>query len=147
MPGRCDLRRGSGQHGGAPLLGGGEVRQGVSDQLSALHHVRPVRGGLPHPSSHADQQLRDGLRDSRGRHLREMAAPGAAAATGHRAGDRTGALMADWIVFWVMAPISVAAGVAMVLARNAVHSALLLIVNFFTLAVFFLILGSPFLFV
>src|SRR5437867_10005639 len=35
----------------------------------------------------------------------------------------------------------------MVLARNAVHAALLLIVNFFTLAVFFLVLGSPFLFV
>ena len=54
--------------------------------------------------------------------------------------------MADWYVFWVMAPISVAAAVGMVLARNAVHSALFLIVNFFTLAVFFLILGSPFLF-
>jgi NADH-quinone oxidoreductase subunit J len=55
--------------------------------------------------------------------------------------------MADWYVFWVVAPISVLSGVAMVLVRNAVHSALLLIVNFFTLAVFFLILGSPFLFV
>src|ERR671925_2124022 len=55
--------------------------------------------------------------------------------------------MADWIVFWVLAPISVLAGGAMVLARNAVHSALFLIVNFFTLAVFFLVLGSPFLFV
>ena len=55
--------------------------------------------------------------------------------------------MADWYVFWVIAPISVLSGVAMVLARNAVHCALLLIVNFFTLAVFFLILGSPFLFV
>ena len=54
--------------------------------------------------------------------------------------------MADWYVFWVIAPISVAAAVGMVLARNAVHSALFLIVNFFTLAVFFLILGSPFLF-
>jgi NADH-quinone oxidoreductase subunit J len=54
---------------------------------------------------------------------------------------------ADWIVFWVLAPISVLSGIAMVLARNAVHAALLLIVNFFTLAVFFLILGSPFLFV
>jgi NADH-quinone oxidoreductase subunit J len=53
----------------------------------------------------------------------------------------------DWIVFWVMAPISVLAAIAMVLARNAVHSALFLIVNFFTLAVFFLTLGSPFLFV
>jgi NADH-quinone oxidoreductase subunit J len=55
--------------------------------------------------------------------------------------------MADWVIFWVIAPISVLSGVAMVLARNAVHSALWLIVNFFTLAVFFLILGSPFLFV
>src|SRR5438270_11272748 len=35
----------------------------------------------------------------------------------------------------------------MLVQRNAVHSALLLIVNFFTLAVFFLVLGSPFLFV
>ena len=55
--------------------------------------------------------------------------------------------MADWYVFWVIAPISVLSAIGMVLARNAVHSALLLIVNFFTLAVFFLILGSPFLFV
>ena len=55
--------------------------------------------------------------------------------------------MADWVVFWVIAPISVVSAVAMVLARNAVHAALLLIVNFFTLAVFFLVLGSPFLFV
>jgi NADH-quinone oxidoreductase subunit J len=55
--------------------------------------------------------------------------------------------MSDWVVFWVIAPISILSGVAMVLARNAVHAALLLIVNFFTLAVFFLILGSPFLFV
>src|SRR5438477_11792590 len=46
-----------------------------------------------------------------------------------------------------MAPISVASAVAMLFQRNAIHSALLLIVNFFTLAVFFLVLGSPFLFV
>jgi NADH-quinone oxidoreductase subunit J len=55
--------------------------------------------------------------------------------------------VADWYVFWIIAPISVVSAGAMVLARNAVHAALLLIVNFFTLAVFFLILGSPFLFV
>jgi len=55
--------------------------------------------------------------------------------------------MADLFLFWVMAPISVLSAGAMILARNAVHAALLLIVNFFTLAVFFLILGSPFLFV
>ena len=55
--------------------------------------------------------------------------------------------MADLVAFWVIAPISVLSGAAMVLARNAVHAALFLIVNFFTLAVFFLMLGSPFLFV
>jgi NADH-quinone oxidoreductase subunit J len=53
----------------------------------------------------------------------------------------------ELILFWLMAPLSILSGVAMVLARNAVHSALLLIVNFFTLSVFFLMLGSPFLFV
>src|SRR5438477_2533662 len=46
-----------------------------------------------------------------------------------------------------MAPISVASAVAMLFQRNAVHAALFLIVNFFTIAVFFLVLGSPFLFV
>jgi NADH-quinone oxidoreductase subunit J len=55
--------------------------------------------------------------------------------------------VADWIVFWIMAPLSVVSAGAMILARNAVHAALLLVVNFFTLAVFFLVLGSPFLFV
>jgi NADH-quinone oxidoreductase subunit J len=52
----------------------------------------------------------------------------------------------DLVLFWVFAPVAVAAGIGMVLARNAVHCALLLIVNFFCLAVFFLVLGSPFLF-
>jgi len=53
---------------------------------------------------------------------------------------------ADWVVFWVFAPISVASAVLMLFQRNAVHAALFLIVNFFTLAVFYLVLGAPFLF-
>ncbi|MEX0991101.1 MAG: NADH-quinone oxidoreductase subunit J [Actinomycetota bacterium] len=56
-------------------------------------------------------------------------------------------MSADQIVFWILAPISVASAVLMLLQRNAVHSALFLIVNFFCLSVFFLVLGSPFLFV
>ncbi len=55
--------------------------------------------------------------------------------------------VADLAVFWIFAPLAVASAIAMLLARNAVHSALLLVVNFFCLAVFFLSLGSPFLFV
>jgi NADH-quinone oxidoreductase subunit J len=53
---------------------------------------------------------------------------------------------ADQIVFWVFAPISIGSAIAMLFQRNAVHAALFLIVNFFTLAVFFLVLGAPFLF-
>jgi NADH-quinone oxidoreductase subunit J len=52
----------------------------------------------------------------------------------------------DLVVFWVFAPISVASAVAMLLQRNAVHAALFLVVNLFTVAVFFLLLGAPFLF-
>ena len=52
----------------------------------------------------------------------------------------------DNIVFWVFAPISVASAIGMLLMRNAVHAALFLIVNFFCLAVFYLLLDAPFLF-
>jgi NADH-quinone oxidoreductase subunit J len=53
---------------------------------------------------------------------------------------------ADQIAFWVFAPISVGSAIAMVLQRNAVHAALFLVVNFFTIAVFYLVLGASFLF-
>jgi NADH-quinone oxidoreductase subunit J len=52
----------------------------------------------------------------------------------------------DNVVFWVIAPISIGSAIGMLFQRNAVHAALFLIVNFFTIAVFFLILGAPFLF-
>ncbi len=52
----------------------------------------------------------------------------------------------DNVVFWVFAPIAVGSGIAMLLMRNAVHSALLLIVNFFCLSVMYLLLDAPFLF-
>jgi NADH-quinone oxidoreductase subunit J len=52
----------------------------------------------------------------------------------------------DNVVFWVFAPISIASAIGMLLMRNAVHAALFLVVNFFCLAVFFLILDAPFLF-
>jgi NADH-quinone oxidoreductase subunit J len=52
----------------------------------------------------------------------------------------------DNLVFWVFAPISVASAIGLLAMRNAVHAALFLIVNFFTLAVMFLLLDAPFLF-
>ena len=56
-------------------------------------------------------------------------------------------MSADQIVFWIFAPLAVLSAIAMLIQRNAVHSALYLVVNFFCIAVFFLLLGSPFLFV
>jgi NADH-quinone oxidoreductase subunit J len=53
---------------------------------------------------------------------------------------------ADQIVFWVFAPISIGSAIAMLFQRNAVHAALFLIVNLFTVAVFYLVLDAPFLF-
>ncbi|MEX2422111.1 MAG: NADH-quinone oxidoreductase subunit J [Actinomycetota bacterium] len=52
----------------------------------------------------------------------------------------------DTLVFWVFGPISVGSAIAMLLQRNAVHAALFLVVNFFTIAVFYLVLGASFLF-
>ena len=52
----------------------------------------------------------------------------------------------DNVLFWVFAPISVGSALAMLFQRNAVHAALFLIINFFTIAVFYLVLGAPFLF-
>ncbi len=55
-------------------------------------------------------------------------------------------MQAETILFWVFAPLSIGSGIAMLWARNAVHAALFLIVNFFCLAIFYLILGASFLF-
>ena len=55
-------------------------------------------------------------------------------------------MAADELVFWVFAPISVGSAIAMLLQRNAVHAALFLVINFFTISVFYLVLGASFLF-
>ena len=79
--------------------------------------------------------------------LDEGAAAPEAAGARHRPGRPGGPVVqADLILFWVFAPISVASAIAMLVMRNAVHSALFLIVNFFCLALFYLILGATFLF-
>jgi NADH-quinone oxidoreductase subunit J len=48
-------------------------------------------------------------------------------------------------VFWATAIVSLISALYMVASRNAVHSALLLVVNFFTLAVFYVLLDAHFL--
>ena len=51
---------------------------------------------------------------------------------------------AELIVFVILAPVAVASALGMVLNRNAVYSALLLVVNFFCLAGFYVLLEAQF---
>ncbi|HEX9713839.1 MAG TPA: NADH-quinone oxidoreductase subunit J [Actinomycetota bacterium] len=48
-------------------------------------------------------------------------------------------------VFWPTAVLALASALLMLFSTNAVHSALALVVNFFTLAVFYILLDAPFL--
>jgi NADH-quinone oxidoreductase subunit J len=50
----------------------------------------------------------------------------------------------DLILFLVLSLIAIASAVGMLLSRNAVYSALFLVLNFVTVAVFYLLLGAPF---
>ena len=51
----------------------------------------------------------------------------------------------DLLLFLILALVAVASALGMLSSGNAVYSALFLIVNFGTIAVFFLLLGAPFL--
>jgi NADH-quinone oxidoreductase subunit J len=48
------------------------------------------------------------------------------------------------ILFLVLALVSVASALGMLISRNAIYSALFLVLNFATVAVFFLLLNAPF---
>jgi NADH-quinone oxidoreductase subunit J len=50
----------------------------------------------------------------------------------------------DLIVFLVLSLVAVSSALGMVFSRNAVYSALFLVLNFTTVAVFYLLLGAPF---
>jgi len=54
-------------------------------------------------------------------------------------------MTSDFILFIVLAIVAIASALSMLLSRNAIYSALFLVMNFATIAVFFLLLGSPFL--
>src|SRR5262245_50738349 len=54
-------------------------------------------------------------------------------------------LMTEVILFIAVGFIAIAAAVAMLVSKNAVHSALFLVVNFACVAFFYLMLNAPFL--
>ena len=50
----------------------------------------------------------------------------------------------DLILFLVLSLVAIAAAIGMLISPNPVYSALFLVINFSTVAVFYLILGAPF---
>jgi NADH-quinone oxidoreductase subunit J len=48
------------------------------------------------------------------------------------------------IVFFILAAIAIATAIGMLVSKNAIYSALFLVLNFATVAVLYLILGAPF---
>ena len=54
-------------------------------------------------------------------------------------------MTADLLLFLLLAVVAIASAVAMLFSHNAIYSALFLIMNFSTIAVFYLLLGAPFL--
>ncbi len=50
----------------------------------------------------------------------------------------------DLILFIILAAVAVATALGMLLSKNSVYSALFLVLNFATIAVFYLLLGAPF---
>ena len=50
----------------------------------------------------------------------------------------------DLILFLILALVAIATALGMLISRNAVYSALFLVLNFVTVAVFYLLLGAPF---
>jgi len=50
----------------------------------------------------------------------------------------------DLILFLILAVVAVATALGMLLSKNAVYSALFLVLNFVTVAIFYLLLGAPF---
>jgi NADH-quinone oxidoreductase subunit J len=50
----------------------------------------------------------------------------------------------DLILFFLLALVAIATALGMLLSRNAVYSALFLVLNFGTVAVFYLLLNAPF---
>jgi NADH-quinone oxidoreductase subunit J len=50
----------------------------------------------------------------------------------------------DLIFFLILSLIAISTALGMLLSRNAIYSALFLVLNFVTVAVFYLLLGAPF---
>src|SRR5215207_1082252 len=48
------------------------------------------------------------------------------------------------VAFWLLAPVALGGAIGMVLARNAIHSALFLVCTMFSLGIFYVLQAGPF---
>jgi NADH-quinone oxidoreductase subunit J len=53
-------------------------------------------------------------------------------------------MSADLVLFFAIAVVSVGSAVGMIVSRNTIYSALFLVLNFVTIALYYLLLGGPF---
>ncbi len=53
-------------------------------------------------------------------------------------------MVGEWILFLGLALVAVASAVGLLLSKNAIYAALNLVLNFVTVAIFYLILAAPF---
>jgi NADH-quinone oxidoreductase subunit J len=53
-------------------------------------------------------------------------------------------MIVEWILFFGLAIVAVASALGLLLSKNAVYAALNLIINFVAVAIFYLLLGAPF---
>jgi NADH-quinone oxidoreductase subunit J len=73
--------------------------------------------------------------------LADVVTPGAAPVDVAATGSGT----AEFVVFWIVAPIALGSAISVILLRNAVHAALMLVLNFFAIAVLYAVLEAQFL--
>ena len=53
--------------------------------------------------------------------------------------------MTETVLFWIIAPLSLGTALAVVALKNAIHAALMLVLNFFTIAVLYAVMEAQFL--
>ena len=52
--------------------------------------------------------------------------------------------MVDYVLFFGLALVAIASALGMLLSKNAIYSALNLVINFISVSIFYLLLGAPF---
>ncbi|MBI2844708.1 MAG: NADH-quinone oxidoreductase subunit J [Armatimonadetes bacterium] len=53
-------------------------------------------------------------------------------------------MIAELVIFIILGTVAVATGVAVILSKNPVHAVLFLVINFFSVAMFYLVLSAQF---